>query len=138
MTDVMGSVSWFGVFVAAVAHFFLGGVWFMGLVGKQYGIALGRNDPPDQKPAPLFIVGPFVCSTVTIVTTALLLGALGVTSYRGAIALGLVVGLGYLTPMVVNIAINPNFPRPFFYSALSAPFFVIGSVMTCVILVALS
>jgi hypothetical protein len=138
MTDVILGVSWLGVAAAAIAHSFLGAAWFMGLVGKHYGVALGRNDPPDQKLPLLFILGPFVCSTVTIVTTALLLSALDVTSYGGAVALGLVVGLGYLTPMVVNIAINPNFPRPFFYSALNVPFFVIGSVMSTVILVACS
>ena len=136
--DALDNVSWVGVIVAANVHFFFGGLWFMGLVGKHYGAALGRNDPPDQKPSALFIVGPFVCSTITIVTTALLIAALGVTSHGGAIGLGLLIGLGYLTPMVVNIAINPNFPRPFFYSALNVPFFVIGSVMSSVIVVAIA
>jgi hypothetical protein len=126
------------VLVASVAHFVLGGAWFMGLVGKQYGVALGRDDLQGQKPGPLFIVGPFVCSLIVIITSAVLLRALSVTTYAGAAIFALVVGVGYLTPMVVNIAINPNFPRPFFYSLLNAPFFILGSLVASLILVAMA
>lgn len=136
MLDMISGVNWIGVLVAAIAHFVLGGAWFMGLVGKRYGVALGRTDLDGQKPSPLALAGPFVCSLVVITTTALLLHALDVTSYGGAVAFGLLVGVGYLTPMVVNIAINPNFPKPFFYSFLNAPFFVLGSVLSSVLLVA--
>ncbi|MBN8611130.1 MAG: DUF1761 domain-containing protein [Deltaproteobacteria bacterium] len=138
MSSVMWSVPWVGVAVAAITHFFFGAVWFMGIVGKHYGVALGRNDPPGQKPSTLAIVGPFVCSLVIIVTTAMLQRGLGVTGYGEAVGLGALIGVGFLTPMVVNIAINPNFPRPFFYSLLNAPFFVLGSVISNVVLVALS
>ena len=127
-----------GVMVAAVVQSVLGGAWFMGLVGKRYGEALGRSDLAGQKPSLLALAGPFVCSLVVIATSAWLLRALAVTSVGDAAMFGALVGVGYLTPMVVNIAINPNFPRPFFYSLLNAPFFVVGSVVSSVILVAMS
>ncbi|MFT3709066.1 MAG: DUF1761 domain-containing protein [Archangium sp.] len=138
MTDALTHLNWLGVLAATVAHSFLGGVWFMALFGKQYAIALGIADRPPQKPGPLFIVGPMVCSLITIATTAFLLRALQITSVGSALVLGLVIGVGYLTAMTVNIAINPLFPRPFRYAALNAPFFVLGSVMSSAILVAMS
>ena len=37
--------------------------------------------------------------------------------------------------MVVNIANNPNFPKPMHYSLINAPFFLLGSVIATTILV---
>jgi hypothetical protein len=138
MLEAFWSVNWLAVVAAVLAHFFLGAAWFMGLVGKRYGVALGRTDLDDAKPTPLAIAGPFVCSVVTIATSAILMRALDVTTVTGGALFGLFVGVGYLTPMVTNIAINPNFPRPFFYTALNAPFFVLGSVVASVIVTAMS
>lgn len=135
---VSDDLHWLGVLTAAVAHFMLGGAWFMGLVAKHYQVALGRNDPPNAKPSPLVIVGPAVCSLVIIVTTAMLLKALAIVTYGAAIGFGVFIGFGYLTPMVMVIAINPNFPRPFYYTAINAPYFVLGSVLSCVLLTAMS
>lgn len=138
MLKFVPEVHWLGVLTAAVAHFMLGGAWFMGLVAKHYQVALGRNDPPGAKPSPLMIVGPMVCSLVIIVTTAMLLKALAIVTYGDAIGFGAFIGLGYFAPMVIVIAINPNFPRPFYYAAINAPYFVLGSILSCVILTAMS
>jgi len=138
MIDALAHVKWLAVFVASIAHFVFGAVWFVGIVGTRYADALGIADRPPAKPGALFLVGPFACSAVTVVASAILLRALGITSYGGALGLGALVGLGYLVPMTVNIAINPLFPRPFYYALLNAPFFVVGSLMACAILVALS
>lgn len=135
---VSDELHWLGVLVAALAHFMLGGAWFMGLVAKHYQVALGRNDPPGAKPSPLAIVGPALCSLVMIITTAMLLKALAIVTYGHAIGFGALIGFGYLAPMVMVIAINPNFPRPFYYAAINAPYFVLGSVLSCVLLTAMS
>lgn len=138
MLKFMSEVQWLGVLAAVVAHFVLGGGWFMGLVAKQYHVALGRNAPPSAKPSPLLMVGPAMCSLVLIVTSAMLLKALAIVTFGEALSFGAFIGLGYLAPMVMVIAINPNFPRPFYYAALNAPYFVLGSMLSCVILNALA
>ncbi len=138
MLAFVSQVHWLAVLAAALAHFMLGGAWFMGVVPKHYQAALGRNDPPGGKPSALVMVGPAVCSLVIIATTATLLQALAIETYSEAIAFGVFVALGYLAPMVMVIAINPNFPRPFYYAAINAPYFVLGSILSCVILTALS
>ncbi|KFA87813.1 DUF1761 domain-containing protein [Archangium violaceum] len=138
MTEAFSQMNWLAVLVATVAHFGLGGVWYMVLFPKQYRASLGKGEQPAQTPGPRFIVGPVVCSALNIATTTFLLRALGITTYGDALLLGALVGIGYLVPMTVNIAINPNFPRPFYYSLISGPMFTLGSLMSAAIIVAMS
>jgi hypothetical protein len=136
MTDALSTVNWLAVLLASLAHAVLGGVWFGGIVGRRYAAVLGLADRP-PKPGPLFLAGPLVCGAITVATTAILLRLLGIATTGDALALGALVALGYLVPMTVTIAINPLFPRPFAYALLNAPFFLLGSLAACAILVAL-
>jgi len=138
MVEAISQVNWLAVLAASIANFLLGAIWFVALVGKYYPIVLGIADRPPQKPGPLFLIGPFICSVFTIATSAVLLRALNVTNYSDALEIGLLIGIGFLVPMTLNIAINPLFPRPFAYTLLNAPFFILGSLLSCAILVALS
>lgn len=88
MIDAFAQLSWIAILAAAVAHFVLGGVWFGALVGRHYQVALGIADQPAQKPTAIFFVAPFLCGLVTIVTSAVLIRMLGITSYGDALALG--------------------------------------------------
>lgn len=137
MTDAFNHVNWIAVLAAAVAQFVLGGIWFGALVSRHYPLALGIADREPQKPTPAFFIGPFLCGLVTVATSAVLLRTLGITDYGDALALGALIGIGYLGAMTVNIAINPLFPRPFYYAALNVPYFLIGSLLCCTILTAL-
>lgn len=119
---------------SAIAFSLLGGVWFGALMARVYAAALDRPDILGQKPSTLALAGPFVCSVVVSLTNALLLPAFGAHGAAQSALFGLAVGLGYLAPMVVNIAINPNFPRPFLYSAVNVPYFLAGNVVSCLIL----
>ena len=138
MFAVVSQINWLAVLVATVAMSMLGAAWFMGVVGKHYAIALGRNDLSEIKPSALFIAGPLLCCAAVVVTDAILLKALGVADYADALAFGVVTGLGFLGAQTVNIAINPNFPRPFYYSAINVPYFLIGNIMACAMLMAMS
>ncbi len=138
MMNAVSEVNWFAVLVASVATFMLGAVWYMGLFKKAYARSLDREGQPEQKPSPLFIVGPFVCGLVVNATDAVLMRALRVSSYEQGLVFGAVVGLGYLVAMTVNIAINPNFPRPFFYAAISGSYFFVGNLVVSLVLVAMA
>lgn len=133
MPDAAAHLNWTAIAIAVLASFALGGVWFPLVVKRAYTVALGR----EMKSGALALVGPLLCSMVTTTTSAVLIHALGVTTYAGAVGFGLLVGLGYQTPMVVNIALNPLFPRPFLYSLINAPYFVAASVVASLILVAM-
>jgi hypothetical protein len=126
------------VVVAGIAHTVLGGIWFGLLFGKPYAASLKLAADAMKKPSALFIVGPFFYSLVTILTSAWLLNAMGISRMQDAVLLGLFVGVGLLAPMTLNIAINPLFPRPFYYACINAPLFVVGNILACVILTAMS
>jgi hypothetical protein len=138
MLDALKDVSWLAVLLADVLAFVLGGVWFAVLFARVYAVALGREGEPPGKPGLLFVLGPLVCNTVGIVTSALLLRALHVHTFADALGFGAVVGLGYLASTTINTGINPNIPRPFVYAAVSGLYFFVTGVATSLVLVAVS
>ncbi len=133
MFHALGKVNWLAVVAAVGAYLLWGYVWYSFVVKRAYVVALGRG----PRTGVLSLVGPLLCLTVTTIASAAMMRAFAITSYTGALEYGLIVGLGYLVPMVVNIAINPLFPRPLLYSLINAPFFLVGSVMVSLILVAI-
>jgi hypothetical protein len=126
--------NWIGVLLSFLAYFVLGALWFTALFAKQYRASLGRENEPPQKPAPIFIVGPAICSLVITLATAALMSALDIHSFGDAIKFGLIVGIGYLFANTVNIAINPNIPRPIYYGVISGMYHLVGILMVTVIL----
>jgi hypothetical protein len=134
----LSHLPWLGVLLGSLAFSMLGGLWFAVLFKRAYAAALERTDLADRKPGPLFIVGPLLCGVVITLTNALIMQALTVDSLGAALEFGLVSGFGYLTPMTINIAINPNFPRPLAYSAVNAPYFLLGNLANVALLFSLA
>lgn len=132
--SAFAQISLWGLLAASVFGFVFGGVYFGALVPKPYAAALGREAMPAAKLDLLTILGPFVCNVVMIVTTAAIMRMIGIASLADALALGLVIGLGYLVAMCMTIAINPNFPKPFAYTLVNAPYFLVSSFVTCALL----
>jgi hypothetical protein len=134
MFDALTRINWIAILAATLASFVLGALWFRVMFGRAYAAALGREYDPKVKPAPIFIVGPLVCTLITTVTSATLMKALSISSTSDAVMFGVIVGLGYFVSTMTNTAINPNMPRPLMYSLVSGPFFFIGSIITSLIL----
>jgi hypothetical protein len=128
-------INFLAVLTACVASFVFAGVWFGLVIAKGYVVALGRESLPAQKPTLLFILGPTVCNLIMVLASAMLMKSLGIQGIEQASYFGLLIGIGYLVPTCMTIAINPNFPRPFMYTFLNAPYFVLNSLMTSLILV---
>jgi hypothetical protein len=132
------SISWLAVILSLIALQMLGAAWYLGVIPKPYARALGRDPNSKEKPGALFIVGPAVCSFIVIVTNAILLRSFHITAMFDALTFGAITGIGYLCITVQNVGINPNIPRPFLYGAINAPFFLIGNLVSCAILTALT
>ncbi len=135
--EAMSEINLLAVAASVVASFFFGGVWFGAVVSRLYVVALGMESLPVEKVKPLFIFGPAVCNLFVVLTSAVLMRALKIDSLGEAVCFGLIVGVGYLLSTCMNIAINPNFPRPFFYTLINAPYFVGSSILTSVLLVSI-
>ena len=137
MSLEISGLNWFGVLLASVAYIFLGGLWFAVLFKKPYWRSLGKENEPAQKMAPLFFVGPALCTLVVTFTTAVLMQALHINTYADALLLAATVGLGYLFANTVNIGINPNIPRPLLYGIISGSFNFVGICIAGTILFAM-
>jgi hypothetical protein len=132
--SAFAQINLWGVLSASAFGFVFGGVYYGALIPKYYAIALGRETMPPAKLDMLTILGPFVCNIVMIVTTAAIMHMIGVVSLADALSLGLLIGVGYLLAMCMTIAINPNFPRPFYYALLNAPYFLFNMLVSAALL----
>lgn len=127
-------ISWLGVLLATVVNFIFGGIYFGVAIAKMYAYAMGRENEPRQKPSNLMIGGPAVCGLFITLTSGMLIKMLNIQTASEALLFGAAIGIGYLVPMTMTIAINPNFPRPFYYTLINAPYFLISSLVTSMIL----
>lgn len=133
----LSNLNWISVLIAFVAYFMLGALWFTLFFKKQYAISLGKENQLPEKPAPLFIIGPALCSLVITIANAILFYALNIQSYSSALEFSFVVGIGYLVANTVNIAINPNIPNPIHYGIISGSYHLTGIVIVNIILTAM-
>jgi hypothetical protein len=136
MISQLANLNWISVLLAFVAYFILGALWFTLFFSRQYKISLGR--PGETLPnTPIFIVGPALCSFAITLGSALLIYALDIRTSGGAVEFAAVAGIGYLVANTVNIAINPNMPRPIHYAVISGAYHLVGIVLVSIILVAM-
>jgi hypothetical protein len=134
MFTVLTEINWLAVIASTAVFAVLGGLYFTVVVAGPYRVALGNVDRELPNPGPVFIVGPLVSSLAVVITSAILLRALAVDSLGDATVFGLLVGIGYLSAQTLTIAINPNFPRPFLYTLVNAPYFIVCTVAASIIL----
>lgn len=137
LLTAFSQVNWLAVVVATVLLAGLGALYFLVIVPKQYVVVLGRENAPTPEGGVIDGLGPVVCTFLTVLTSAVLMAALGIDTVGDAVVFGLVVGVGYLLAMTFNIAINPNFPHPIRYGLLNTPYFLGGSVITALAVVLL-
>lgn len=135
MLSAVSDINWLAVIAATIVFAVLGGVYFTAVVAGPYKVALGNeNRELPKKPGTIFIVGPLIASLLVVITTATLLRALAIDTLGDGIVFGLVVSIGYLVAQTLNIAINPNFPRPLLYTLINAPYFIVCTVVASIIL----
>lgn len=136
MIGHLANLNWISVILAFAAYFLLGALWFTLFFSKQYKVSLGREGEtlPNK---PIFIVGPALCSLVITITNAILIYALGLSSFGDGLELSVLVGIGYLVANTVNIAINPNIPRPLLYGLISGAYHLVGILIVSTILIAM-
>jgi hypothetical protein len=127
--SLLTSINWISVLLAFAAYFFLGALWYLLLFPKPYRLSLGRDPEEKTSEAPVFIIGPAVCALIITISSAILLYGLKISSIAELAQYILVVGVGFLVSNTVNIAINPNIPRPFFYGFITGMYHLTGMVI---------
>jgi hypothetical protein len=69
----MSDLSILGVILAALAFFFIGGLWYTVLFGTMWRAEMGIPEDQASSPQPLAFIGSFVCALVIAVTLGLLI-----------------------------------------------------------------
>jgi heme/copper-type cytochrome/quinol oxidase subunit 2 len=137
MINQIVNINWISVTIAAVVYFIIGALWFTTFFKKQYAISLGKENEPNHKLEPIFLIGPAICTFVITFTSALFLYELNINSISETIEFALTIGLGYLVANTINIAINPNIPRPILYSVISGSYHLLGITIASIIIVSM-
>lgn len=135
MIDQLSNLNWWGVLAAFLPYTILGALWFTVFFVKPYKAALGKANQDLNNKAPIFVVGPMICTFVVTLATAMLIYALNIQTVGNALQFGLVVGLGYLVANTLTIAINPNIPHPVQYGLITGCYHLTGITIACVIIV---
>ena len=134
MISLISAVNWLSVLASFAIYVIIGALWFTLFFKKAYRVSLGKENEPEEKTAPIFILGPAICSLFIILASAVLMLALEINSMQSAIEFAMVIGVGYLVANTVNIAINPNIPRPILYGIISGSYHLVAITLVSVLL----
>jgi len=136
MISQLPNLNWISVLLAFVAYFLIGALWFTLFFSKSYKRSLGReNEILENKP--IFIIGPALCTLVITLASAILIYHLNITSLKEGFEFSLLIGVGYLVANTVNIAINPNIPKPILYGIISGSYHLTGILISTTIMIAM-
>jgi hypothetical protein len=138
MLQKISKISWLGVVLSLVFYSFLGWLWFTVLFPNQYASTLDKLGLMPANPDPIYFYGPPLTILPTIITSALLMVLLNISSKKAAMEFAFIIGLGYLVANTFDITINPNIPHPMAYGLLVSGFHMVGIFVSCLILQALS
>lgn len=131
-------LNWLAIFLATIVYFIAGGLWFAPfLFGKLWHKAIGFEKPKGWKPSTKYYVGPLLGCFVISLTTAILISALKINTYREAIMLGFIVGIGYTASVSFINAITPTTPRPFLQGTIVGLYHTIGTILAAIIIIAM-
>lgn len=134
MISQLVHLNWIAALFAFVAYFALGALWFTILFSKPYKISLGRENETLSNNL-IFIVGPALCTLVITLASTVFIYALNISTFGGALEFALIIGIGYLVANTINIAINPNIPRPILYGLISGSYHLVGISIVSIIVV---
>ncbi len=100
MLEISG-LNWLAIFVATVAGFVIGGIWYGPLFGDAWLAALGKTADQIQ-PSPGPFVVSFFTALITAIALAVLINALDIATLGGGIMIGLLAGVGFIATAMAS------------------------------------
>lgn len=137
MLTLLPKLNFFAVFAAFFLYSMLGALWFVVLFKKKYMESLGWDSNKKLPQSPIFFIGPAVCTFIVTLSSAILIKAIPVETFSELLEFTVLAGLGYLVANTVNIAINPNMPRPIYYAFITGCYHLVGFFIASAVLYAI-
>ncbi|MBA3737967.1 MAG: DUF1761 domain-containing protein [Actinobacteria bacterium] len=108
--DALSDLNWLAVFVAALAYFAIGALWYAPPVFGKAWMAAGGMAMPEAgtRPSPAIYLTPLVGSVLSAVALGMLAKATDTDTLQEGIALGLIVAIGF----AVAIPSSPRSSNP--------------------------
>lgn len=131
----MPEINYLSVFVASVAHFFLGWLWYGPLFGKSWMAMMGitPESMKSMKMSPITaMIGGFVTSFVTTYVLANFVAMLGVMEIMEAMQLAFWVWLGFYATTLAGVVLWENKPVKLYL--LNASYYLSGLAIASAIL----
>ncbi len=102
MLEISG-LNWLAILVATLAGFALGAVWYGPIFGDAWLSAIGKTADQIQ-PSPVPFVISFITALITAIVLAMLINALNISTLGGGVAIGLLVGIGFIATAMASDA----------------------------------
>lgn len=129
----LGGINWLAVAIGTVVYFLLGAVWFASQtpIGRAWAKAAAYQTPTSGTLSTnVFYIFPLVTSLVMVTAVALLAQATGVADLGDGILLGLVVGIGFALPLLLQVAaFEFSKPQQWTWGVIDASYHVVGLVI---------
>ena len=97
----LADLNWWAILVATAAAFVLGGIWYGPVFGQAWLSALGKS-ADDLKPSPMPFIVSFFTALLTCIVLAMLMSGLGIVTLGGGLALGALVGVGFIATAMAS------------------------------------
>lgn len=130
MSFDLGGINWLAVVIGTVVYFLLGAVWFAPAtpIGRAWVKAAAYESPTSgTQSTNVFYVFPLVTCLVMVIAVALLAQATGVGNLGDGIVLGLVVGIGFAVPLLLQVAaFEFKKPQQWTWGVIDASYHAVG------------
>jgi hypothetical protein len=135
-SDIFSAMNWPAIFVAAIAYFLLGAIWYSKvLFGTRWAalVGLNMNDPNKSKGMAKMFVTTFILIIITCIGLAFLVYRLDLTVLLSAIKLGLLTGVCFATTAVAISFVYESRPTGLYF--IDCGYHLLGHIVAALILV---
>lgn len=134
-TSFLNNINWVAVFVAALAYFFLGAIWYSKLLFANRWIALLKidvNAPDAKKGVAPIMIGSLVCMFLISTGLAVLVDRMDLAGWQSGLKLGALTGIGF---SAMSISINYLYEKkPISLFLINAGYAIFGQIIAAIIL----
>ncbi|HEY7705075.1 MAG TPA: DUF1761 domain-containing protein [Acidimicrobiia bacterium] len=129
-------LNWWAVLVAAFVYFILGAGWYNpSAFGSRWMRSIGWDPGARPTMGAVAYVGPLVAYLAISISLGLLAEATATDTLLEGFILGLIVGLGIVTAIILVTAVfDPMKPQPMTWFAITAGYHYIGILIAAMII----
>lgn len=131
-------INWIGVILATVAYSAFAGIWHRQFAfGKKWEEAMDFLRSENWKETNIYFIIPFFGCLIASIGIAILNNLTNVESFKDAITLGLIVGIGFTTTTSFTNAVIPIMKKPLVFGLITGTAHAIGITIVSVIIYAI-